>query len=106
MTGALLQLVAVGGEDVYLIGNPQVSFFKRVYMRHTNFAIERVDLRAEGSTLLTINESKTISFKFEPHYGDLLYYTCFHIKLPEIYAEGGPLVKEKSGDQFRWVEYL
>ena len=106
MTGALLELVAVGGEDVYLIGNPQVSFFKRVYMRHTNFAIERVDLYNDASRIISINESKTLTFNFEPYHGDLLYYTSLHIKLPEIYAEGGPLLNKTSGDQFRWVEYL
>ena len=40
MGGALLDLVAKGGQDVYFICNPQMSFFKKVYKRHTNFSIE------------------------------------------------------------------
>ena len=40
MGGGLLQLVAYGAQDVYLTGNPQITFFKVVYRRHTNFAIE------------------------------------------------------------------
>ena len=40
MAGALLQLVAYGAQDVYLTGNPQITFFKVVYRRHTNFAME------------------------------------------------------------------
>lgn len=40
MSGALMQLVAYGAQDVYLTGNPQISFFKLVYRRHTNFATE------------------------------------------------------------------
>ena len=40
MGGGLLQLVAYGAQDIYLTGNPQVTFFKVVYRRHTNFAIE------------------------------------------------------------------
>lgn len=40
MSGALMQLVAFGAQDAYLFGNPQISFFKLVYRRHTNFATE------------------------------------------------------------------
>ena len=42
MGGGLLQLVAYGAQDVYLTGNPQITFFKVVYRRHTNFAIESI----------------------------------------------------------------
>ena len=40
MGGGLLQLVAYGAQDVYLTGNPQITFFKVVYRRHTNFSLE------------------------------------------------------------------
>ena len=40
MTGGLLQIAAIGAQDMILTGNPQVSFFKNVYKRHTNFSIE------------------------------------------------------------------
>jgi hypothetical protein len=40
MGGGLLQLVAYGAQDVYLTGNPQITFFKVAYRRHTNFALE------------------------------------------------------------------
>ncbi len=42
MGGGLLQLVAYGAQDVYLTGNPQITFFKVVYRRHTNFALESI----------------------------------------------------------------
>jgi len=42
MGGGLLQLVAYGAQDVYLTGNPQITFFKVVYRRHTNFSIESI----------------------------------------------------------------
>jgi len=41
--GGLLQLVAYGAQDVYLTGNPQTSFFKVVYNRHTNFDCEDIE---------------------------------------------------------------
>ena len=39
MTGGLMQLVAYGAQDLYLTGNPQVTFFKIVYKRYTNFSM-------------------------------------------------------------------
>ena len=50
MPGGLLQLVAYGAQDVYLTGNPQITFFKVVYRRHTNFAIESIEQTFNGST--------------------------------------------------------
>ena len=40
MPGALIQLVAYGVEDLYLTGDPQITFFKILYRRYTNFAVE------------------------------------------------------------------
>ena len=39
MTGGLIQLVAYGAQDIYLTGNPQITFFKSVYKRYSNFAL-------------------------------------------------------------------
>lgn len=44
MGGGLMQLVAYGAQDVYLTGNPQITFFKVVYRRYTNFAMEVIEL--------------------------------------------------------------
>lgn len=43
MAGGLMQLVAYGAQDIYLTGNPQITFFKAVYRRYTNFAIETIE---------------------------------------------------------------
>ena len=50
MAGGLLQLVAYGAQDVYLTGNPQITFFKVVYRRHTNFAIESIQQTFNGTS--------------------------------------------------------
>ena len=42
MGGGLIQLVVKGKQDAYLTGNPQITFFKMIYKRYTNFAIESV----------------------------------------------------------------
>jgi|LakMenE22Apr09ns_1017241.scaffolds.fasta_scaffold03140_1 hypothetical protein len=57
MGGGLLQLVAYGAQDVYLTGNPQITFFKVVYRRHTNFAMEAIEQTFSGN----------------PNYGNTVY---------------------------------
>jgi len=44
-----MQLVAYGAQDAYLTGNPMITFFKVVYRRHTNFAIEAIENTFSGS---------------------------------------------------------
>jgi hypothetical protein len=48
MGGGLMQLVAMGAQDVYLTGNPQITFFKVVYRRHTNFSKEAIKQEFNG----------------------------------------------------------
>ena len=48
MGGGLMQLVAYGAQDIYLTGNPQITFFKIVYRRHTNFSIEAIKQTFDG----------------------------------------------------------
>ena len=48
MGGGLMQLVAYGAQDIYLTGNPQITFFKVVYRRHTNFSMEAIEQTWNG----------------------------------------------------------
>jgi len=47
--GGLIQLVSIGAQDVYLVGNPQITFFKVTYQRHTNFARECIEQTIQGT---------------------------------------------------------
>ena len=67
MGGGLIQLVAYGAEDIYLTGQPQITYFKSVYRRHTNFAIESIEQTVYGS----IGFSNSVSFVITRN-GDLL----------------------------------
>jgi hypothetical protein len=61
MGGGLLQLVAYGAQDVYLTGNPQITFFKVVYRRHTNFAVESILQTFNGNASFNNTINCTIS---------------------------------------------
>jgi hypothetical protein len=73
MGGGLLQLVAYGAQDVYLTGNPQITFFKVVYRRHTNFAIEAIEQTPTGSNSL----GSRVSFQITRN-GDLIHRVYFY----------------------------
>jgi hypothetical protein len=77
--GGLLQLVAQGKQDVFLTGNPQVSFFKMVYRRHTNFATESQAMYFDG----TPNFGQRITC-LVPRRGDLLGPIYLDVTLPRL----------------------
>ena len=61
MGGGLMQLVAYGAQDIYLTGNPQITFFKVVYRRHTNFSMEAIKQTFNGTTGFGNEVTATIS---------------------------------------------
>ena len=61
MGGGLMQLVAYGAQDIYLTGNPQITFFKVVYRRHTNFSMEAIQQTFNGSADFGGTVTSTIS---------------------------------------------
>ena len=77
--GGLLQLVAVGKQDVYLTGNPQITWFKMVYRRYTNFAIESQAIYFDGNPDFGKRLTCTI-----PRKGDLLGALIMEVTLPEV----------------------
>tara|TARA_B100000787_G_scaffold168677_1_gene157910 strand:+ start:860 stop:2242 length:1383 start_codon:yes stop_codon:yes gene_type:complete len=84
MGGGLLQLVAYGAQDVYLTGNPQITFFKVVYRRHTNFAIEAIQQTPTGSNTLGSRASFQITRN-----GDLIHRVYFHATIKNTNASSG-----------------
>jgi len=61
MGGGLMQLVAYGAQDIYLTGNPQITFFKVVYRRHTNFSMEAIQQTWNGAVSNGARVTATIS---------------------------------------------
>jgi len=56
-----MQLVAYGAQDIYLTGNPQITFFKVVYRRHTNFSMEAIEQTLNGNVAASSSVTSTIS---------------------------------------------
>jgi len=74
MGGGLMQLVAYGAQDIYLTGNPQITFFKVVYRRHTNFSIESIEQTINGNVGAGSRVTSTISRN-----GDLVYRLFYEL---------------------------
>ena len=72
MGGGLMQLVAYGAQDIYLTGNPQITFFKVVYRRHTNFSMEEIEQTANG----TVGFGNTANYTISRN-GDLVHKMYF-----------------------------
>ena len=93
MGGGLMQLVAYGAQDIYLTGNPQITFFKVVYRRHTNFAMESIEQTFNGEVALGRRVTATISRN-----GDLIkdmWLECeFGDVTNAVYGLGNALVKQ------------
>ena len=77
MGGGLMQLVAYGAQDIYLTGNPQITFFKVVYRRHTNFSMEAIEQTWNGTVGAGNRVTATVSRN-----GDLVHRMYLEQTLP------------------------
>jgi hypothetical protein len=79
MAGGLLQIINFSATDLFITGNPQITFFKAIYRRYTNFAIEAIRMNFNGIT----DFGRDITCKLEK-LGDLVHKTYLNIVLPEV----------------------
>jgi hypothetical protein len=80
MPGGLLSILSYGSTDLFLTGAPQITFFKVVYRRHTNFSVESIEIG--------LNTNVNFGEEYEvivDRIGDLVGKTYLKIKIPEVY---------------------
>ena len=87
-----MQLVSYGAQDVYISGNPQITFWKILYKRHTNFAVESIEVTFNGQADFNKRVTAIINRN-----ADLMYKTYVQVVLPEVNLSSG---------EFRWVHYI
>ena len=97
MGGGLMQLVAYGAQDVYLTGNPQITFWKVTYRRYTNFAMESIEQTFNGQADFGRRVTCTVSRN-----GDLAHSTILQVTLPEI---GQTLANSTGAVYARWLDF-
>ena len=95
MGGGLLQLVSYGAQDIYISGNPQITFWKVLYKRHTNFAMESIEVTFNGQADFNKRVTAVINRN-----ADLMYRTYVQVVLPAVDFSAVAL------QRFRWLNYI
>ena len=102
MAGGLIQLVAYGIQDLYLTGDPQITFFKVIYRRHTNFSFESV--RQNFATPGDFGNQVTCILA---RTGDLVGEVFLHVEIPAIIPFINKLTLQPDKfKKFAWVRNL
>lgn len=96
MAGGLMQLVAYGAQDVYLTGQPKVTFFQALYKRHTNFAMENIQQTVNGTPSNSGRVSVTIARN-----GDLV--GNMYVRLQPTQLNSSNLTSTNSNIDMSWV---
>jgi hypothetical protein len=96
MGGGLLQLVSYGAQDIYISGNPQITFWKVLYKRHTNFAMESIEVTFNGQADFNKRVTAVINRN-----ADLMYRTYVQVVLPAVELSGTSTL-----NRFRWLSYI
>jgi hypothetical protein len=79
MPGGLLQIASFGSQDIFLTGNPEITYFKYIYRRYTNFSIETLEEYPDG----IVNFNEKINFLISKN-ADLIHKIYLKIELPKI----------------------
>ena len=98
MGGGLLQLVAYGAQDVYLTGNPQITFFKVVYRRHTNFSIESIQQSINGK----FDWGNRVTCQISRN-GDLVHKMYVEVELEALDSQPSDILNDELD---RYVNYI
>ena len=101
MGGGLMQLVAYGAQDVYLTGNPQITFFKVVYKRHTNFSMEPIEQTFSGNAGFNKKVSAHVTRN-----GDLITKMYLRVEMPEVCTDANLSDDQRECIQFAWTRRL
>ena len=98
MGGGLLQLVSYGAQDIYISGNPQITFWKVLFKRHTNFARESIEVTFNGQADFNKRVTAIINRN-----ADLMYRTYIQLVLPAVQLDGQ---NNNTMARFRWLNYV
>jgi hypothetical protein len=100
--GGLLVLVAYGSQNVLLSGNPQMTYYYKLFKRYSHFSMENVSIALDGPNELQYDQTVQLRAKIQ-RIGDLLSDIYFTFQIPDIYSKYTSTVFQK---EFHWVRYL
>ena len=95
MGGGLMQIAVKGVQDQFLVGSPQITFFKTIHKRYSNFSMESIQQHFNG----TIDFGRKLNCTIAKN-GDLIHKIYLIINLPKIDCE------TDSNNKFRWLNWI
>ncbi len=108
MTGGLLNIISFGNQNIILNGNPTTTMFKSVFLKYTNFGLQKLRLDYEGQKNLNLENDLELSFKVK-RYSDLLLDTYLVFNLPDIWSPFLPPISYEDcwrPYHFRWIKHI
>ena len=100
--GGLLVLVSYGSQNVILSGNPQMTYYYKLFKRYSHFSMENVSIALDGPNELQYNQTTQLRAKIQ-RIGDLLSDMYFSFQIPDIYSK---YINNSFQTEFQWVRYL
>ena len=89
MTGGLLQIVTSGKQDIYLTINPEITFFKKVFRRYTNFSLELIEFSPDYPP----NYNSQVIFNINK--GDAIHRCYLEVEIDKMVFEDDLITNEK-----------
>jgi len=114
--GGLIPLIAYGAQNTYLSGNPDFTYFYKIYKKYSHFSQENVTIPLEGPNELSFTNPIQLRVKIQ-RIGDLLSDMYLTFRIPDIYckdvttpdnlyAPGTRRTETGSQFEFQWVRFL
>jgi hypothetical protein len=98
MAGGLIQLTAYGAQNIYLIENPSITFFKKVYRKYSNFACENINVQFDK--IPSFRGSQVTATCTIPRSGDLVRNIYLRLSIPDVTDSGNFLWARNLGSEF------
>ena len=107
--GGLYVLISYGSQNVIMSGNPQMTYYYKIFKRYSHFSMENVSIALDGPNLLSVDNTIQLRAKIQ-RIGDLMSDMFFSFSIPDIYSKyviptGRPTDRNYQYD-FQWVKAL
>ena len=103
--GGLIALVAYGAQNVLLSGNPEMTYWYKIFRRYSHYAQENVSVALEGQNELFFSQPIKLRVKLQ-RIGDLLSDMYFSFRIPDIYSKYVQPQERTSQWQYQWVRFI
>ena len=104
--GGLLALVSYGAQNVVLNGNPEFTYFYKVFKRYSHFSMENATLPLEGPNELFYDQPIKLRAKIQ-RIADLVTDMVFSFQIPDIYSKFAQATAQRNAQyEFQWINFL